>query len=195
MFGNSAERAAPAAADYSILDDLRRSERYYSRTALVNYIFHHAATWAILVLSTAIPLLTLSGLPDGQQKWLMAMLGAAVAVLQGSKQIFNWHELWITYRTAREGIRREKLLFQSAAGPYAALGAPDRQALLAQHIAAILEAEAKSWVVIRGRDRSGSDNGTPNPQGVETGKTETADDTANAASHAQPPVRPGAKGG
>ena len=66
--------------------------------------------------------------------WLIAFLAMSVAILEGIQKINRYHELWVTYRATAERLKREKNLFQSAAGPYRNLEEPDKLILLAEQI-------------------------------------------------------------
>jgi hypothetical protein len=74
---------------------------------------------------------------------VLAALGAAVVVAEGSQQLFQWQQNWITYRATCEALKHEKFMYLAAAGPYA--GAARRQALLAERVEGLVSQEHARW--------------------------------------------------
>jgi hypothetical protein len=63
--------------------------------------------------------------------WMPIVLGAIgviVAVVAGWQRIARYSETWISYRTAAEGMKRERRLYTHGAGSYR--GLPEREAYL-----------------------------------------------------------------
>lgn len=82
----------------------------------------------------------------GIAKWLTALSGAAIAILEGIEQINQYSTLWTTYRSTAERLKHEKFLFLSAAGPYRDQDEPTRLILLAERIEEQISTEHAKWI-------------------------------------------------
>ncbi|MDQ6812622.1 MAG: DUF4231 domain-containing protein, partial [Bacteroidota bacterium] len=75
---------------------------------------------AEIVTAAAIPFLAgLQGDTNKNVAIVIGVLGVLLVILNGLQQLYKYHENWITYRTTAESLQREKILFQTATGPYA----------------------------------------------------------------------------
>jgi hypothetical protein len=95
-----------------------------------------------LTAATAIPVAALAGAPS----IVLAAMGALIAVVAGSEQLFRFQETWISYRQAAEALRTELFLFRATAGPYDSTsvdGTVDK--LIAVRAAAIMSEEVGRW--------------------------------------------------
>jgi len=92
-----------------------------------------------IVIAAAIPV----AVAAGASKTVPAALGAAVVVIEGIQQLFQFHGNWIRYRTAAESLKREKYLYLAKAGQYATADEPE--ALLAETVERIASKEGASW--------------------------------------------------
>lgn len=97
-----------------------------------------------IVLAAAIPLLVF--LDTYQSKWLTAIAGSAIALLEGIQQLGQYSSLWITYRATAEYLKHEKHLFLASAGPYRELALEKRLPLLAERVEERVSAEHANWV-------------------------------------------------
>ena len=75
--------------------------------------------------------------------WLTGSFGSAIVVLEGVQQLYQFHEYWISYRTACEALRSEMFLYEARAGHYRS--EPDAQSLLAEQIQRITSEEGGRW--------------------------------------------------
>jgi hypothetical protein len=94
---------------------------------------------AQLMFGAAVPVVVLA---PGVNALVPAALGATVVVLEGLQQLHQWQANWIRYRSTAEGLKREKYLFLSRAGPYTH---PDREQVLAERIEDQLSRENADW--------------------------------------------------
>jgi hypothetical protein len=121
-------------------DRSSRNQRYYKSLKIV-----------VIVVAASIPVLS-GNLPffgpDGTPKWVLGVLGALVAVIEGVQQVYQFHANWLSYRATCEGLKREKFLYLAKAGPYAA--ATDSDVLLAERIEALISQENAKWVSSQG---------------------------------------------
>jgi hypothetical protein len=78
--------------------------------------------------------------------WVMAILGASVALLEGLQQLGKYDELWINYRSTAEQLKHEKYLFLAGSGPYRGLEADKALKLLAERVEERVSTEHAKWV-------------------------------------------------
>ena len=76
-------------------------------------------------------------------EWIVGSLGAAIVVMEGLQQLFQFQQNWTTYRATCEALRHEKFLFEARARPYAAAQRPE--ALLAERIEGLVSQEHAKW--------------------------------------------------
>lgn len=93
-----------------------------------------------IVTAAAIPVAAAASAPAA----VLGGGGAAIVILEGLQQLQQYQQNWITYRSTRERLVRERLLFLSRAGPYAT--APDPDALLAERVEVLGSEENAAWV-------------------------------------------------
>jgi len=114
-------------------DRSRDNQRMYKRLKV-----------AQLALAVLIPVLSLAG--GEASRWLTALAGAAIALLEGVQQMNQHATLWVSYRATAEHLKHEKFLFLSAAGPYRDLAEPVRLVLLAERVEERVSSEQANWV-------------------------------------------------
>ena len=95
-----------------------------------------------IVAAAAIPVLA-SLLANIHLNILTSSLCALIVVVEGIQQLFQLQTNWILYRSACEGLKREKYLYLGDAGPYATAQNP--RALLAERIEALISQELANW--------------------------------------------------
>jgi hypothetical protein len=104
---------------------------------------------AQLVLAGSIPVFALVGATWG--RWVTAILGASVAILEGFQQLGQYSNLWVTYRATAEQLKHEKYLFLAHSGPYKGLKEEDALSLLAERVEEQVSTEHAKWVSERSR--------------------------------------------
>ena len=77
-------------------------------------------------------------------EWVVGSLGAAIVVMEGLQQLFQFQQNWTTYRATCEALRHEKFLFEARARPYATAERP--AALLAERVEGLVSQEHAKWV-------------------------------------------------
>jgi Protein of unknown function (DUF4231) len=92
-----------------------------------------------IVVAAAIPVVAAAGASAA----VAGGLGAAVVVLEGLQQVFQFQQNWLGYRSTAEALKHEKFLRLAEAGPYAAATRPD--ALLAERVEALVSQEHAAW--------------------------------------------------
>ena len=68
-----------------------------------------------------------------------------IAAVTGLLSLYKFQEIWTTYRTTCESLRREKFLYLTRTDPYIEKNAFN---LLVQRVEALLAKENSSWVEV-----------------------------------------------
>jgi hypothetical protein len=102
---------------------------------------HCRANPGLIPLGSALPV------PEGEFKWVTAILGLMVLIIETVQQINQDQQNWIAYRSTCEALKHEKYLYLAGAGPYTnAENAQKRLALLADRIEGLISQEHAKWV-------------------------------------------------
>lgn len=112
---------------------------YDSNSSWCKRAFHGLKVVQI-VIAAAIPVIAALG----GSVALAGSLGAAIVVLEGLQQLFQYQQNWTGYRATAEALKHEKFLYLSGAGPYR--DAADRDAVLAERVEARVSTEHAAWV-------------------------------------------------
>lgn len=102
-----------------------------------------------IVVAAAIPVVAAAG----ASATVAGAMGAAVVVLEGLQQLFQFQQNWTSYRSTSEALKHEKFLFLAGAVPY---GSTNRDQLLAARVEALVSDETSAW---RAQQQAGSDIG------------------------------------
>jgi len=98
----------------------------------------------IIVCSVLIPFGT--GFLTDERSWLQIAIGAAgvfIAVGEGILGLNKYQENWVQYRTTAEQLKREKIFYLTASGPYTNQEKPFK--LFVKHVENILQQENVQW--------------------------------------------------
>jgi hypothetical protein len=90
----------------------------------------------------------------GGARWVLGAFGAAVVIIEGIQQIFQFHKNWISYRATCEALRREQQFFDVGAGPYQA--ADESARLLAERLEQLVGRETSEWAAAEMTQLSGA---------------------------------------
>jgi hypothetical protein len=99
---------------------------------------------AQLILAGSIPVFALVG--DLWGRWVTAILGASVAILEGLQQLGQYNNLWTSYRATAEQLKHEKYLFLARSGPYKGLKEEEALMRLAERVEEQVSTEHAKWV-------------------------------------------------
>jgi hypothetical protein len=99
---------------------------------------------AQLVLASSIPVFALVGATWG--RWVTAILGSSVAILEGLQQLGQYNNLWVSYRATAEQLKHEKYLFLAHSGPYKGLKEEEALVRLAERVEEQVSTEHAKWV-------------------------------------------------
>jgi hypothetical protein len=152
-----------AETDY-LMQRLNDRIAWYDRSAIRSQRCFKTGRVFILLAAAAIPLgsafsATVVGSSD-QATLIAGLLGAAIVVVEGIQQLFQWQQNWVSYRSTCEALQRERSLYLAQAGSYRRERAP--RMLLAERIEAIMGNEHVEWLALN------EQSGTRRSDGAET---------------------------
>lgn len=100
-----------------------------------------------VIIAALIPLGSAFPIPAAEFKWVAAILGLLVLIIEAVQQLNQDQQNWIAYRSTCEALKHEKYLYLAAAGPYGnAENREKRVALLADRIEGLISQEHAKWV-------------------------------------------------
>jgi hypothetical protein len=99
---------------------------------------------AQVIIAGLIPLAAAFPIPEPQFKWITAILGLLVLIIEAVQQLNQDQQNWIAYRSTCEALKHERYLYLAGAGPYA--NAEKRLVLLADRIEGLISQEHAKWV-------------------------------------------------
>jgi Protein of unknown function (DUF4231) len=125
-----------------------------------------------VIIAGLIPLASVFPIPEPQFKWVAAIFGLLVLIIEAVQQLNQDQQNWIAYRSTCEALKHEKYLYLAAAGPYGnAESGEKRIALLADRIEGLISQEHAKWVSTQeqalARDRGAGQRSTPVEEGTE----------------------------
>jgi hypothetical protein len=122
---------------------------WYDKAANRNRFWFYLLKSIQLVLAAAIPIYSLLPQLRGVQPVLSGIAGAALIVLEGFQQTFQFQQQWVQYRATWSVLKSEEFLFRTQAGPYKGLSGAETS--FAERIADLASNENKAWQ-LRARD-------------------------------------------
>jgi hypothetical protein len=132
------------AAEY--LDQrLENQRKYHSKRSGESQKRYRLYRIIIIILSAIVTLV--SGWME-QYAWLAYVSGACgafIAIFEGMLGLYDYQNNWVESRTASEGLKRERFLFETGAGPYEGLPEKESFHLLVKRTEDLLGGEVKKW--------------------------------------------------
>jgi hypothetical protein len=116
---------------------------WYDNRSNRNQQFYKIMKITVIATAALIPLLSGLQTPMGVPSWVLGILGALIAIVEGIQQLNQYHANWISYRSTCEALKHEKFLYLAKAGLYAT--ATDPRVLLAERIEALVSQEHAKW--------------------------------------------------
>lgn len=98
----------------------------------------------VIISSALIPLIAVSDFQYAN--YVVAFLGATIAVLEGASHLNQWHHNWITYRSTCEALRHEKYTYIERANPYDLDDAVSARKLLVERVESLISTEHSKWI-------------------------------------------------
>jgi hypothetical protein len=112
-----------------------------------------------ITAAAAIPVLTATGGGSAATRYLIAVLGALVVILEGIEQLKKYAQNALLWAQGKEALKHEYSLFRAQAGPYDGLAGGQRNKLLATRTEQIIGQEVGRWAASR-EDSTGEGNGS-----------------------------------
>lgn len=77
---------------------------------------------------------------------MVALLGAAIIILEAAQHIWQYQHNWITYRSTCEALKHEKFLYLAKAQEYE-LPEEEARKRLAERVEALVSTEHAKWII------------------------------------------------
>jgi hypothetical protein len=108
-----------------------------------------------LCVTASIPVVSLAMRPTGggREGLITGVLAAVLLVTEGIQQTLQLLPRWTKYRAAHNALRRERLLYEAAAGDYANASVPIK--LFTERVNIIISDENAAWISIQDRLKEG----------------------------------------
>lgn len=97
--------------------------------------------------SAAIPVIAVTGF--NYSEYLIAILGALIAIFEGANQVNQWQHNWITYRSTCEALRHEKHTYMERAHPYDLEDDTAARKLLVERVESLISTEHSKWIAVQ----------------------------------------------
>ena len=123
---------------------LENQRKWYAEKSATNQKWYKTLKLIQIVLAAAIPIFAL--LPVPHTKFIVAIFGALIAILEGVQQLYQFHSLWTEYRSTTEHLKHERYLFLSLSGPYRELTQDEALILLAERVEEHISKEHAKWI-------------------------------------------------
>ncbi|MGR3794059.1 DUF4231 domain-containing protein [Vannielia sp. SX4] len=138
---------------YARLED--QIDWYDSKSMACQRYFKRSKVCAI-VFAALIPILSVSDFPNSQ--YVVAILGAIIAVLEGLSHLNQWQHNWITYRSTCEALRHEKFTYIERADPYDIEDDREARKLLVERVESLISTEHSKWIAVQDEAAEASKN-------------------------------------
>ena len=118
---------------------------WYDRKSSQNQKTYKRLQFVLIISAASVPFI--SGYVDNLSylQYLLGGIGVLIAAVTGLLSLYKFQEIWTTYRTTCESLRREKFLYLTRTDPYIEKNAFN---LLVQRVEALLAKENSSWVEV-----------------------------------------------
>ena len=118
---------------------------WYDRKSSQNQKTYKRLQFVLIISAASVPFI--SGYVDNLSylQYLLGGIGVLIAAVTGLLSLYKFQEIWTTYRTTCESLRREKFLYLTKTDPYIEKNAFN---LLVQRVEALLAKENSSWVEV-----------------------------------------------
>jgi hypothetical protein len=112
---------------------------WYGSRSRTSRLWYQTLKVVTIVAAGAIPVLSVAPAAP----IVTAILGAGLLAIEGTQQLFQFQQNWVSYRATAEDLKREKSLYLAKAGPYRS--SKDPMALLAERAESRISAETTGW--------------------------------------------------
>lgn len=120
--------------------------RWYSVKSKSNQNRHNTYLVIKLILAISIPVLSLFLNDFTPMKYIIGIVGASIALIEGIQKIYNYQDLWVNYRNTAEALKRERMLFDTKTGHYKGTDAFEQFVISAENI---MSMEKVDWISMK----------------------------------------------
>jgi Protein of unknown function (DUF4231) len=99
-----------------------------------------------IVAASSIPILSGFSQDNRSIQVTIALLGGLIAVIAGLMGLYQFQENWTQYRSTCEGLRHEKILYETKSEPY---DGENAFPLLVQRVESLISSESTRWTQSR----------------------------------------------
>ncbi|MDN5767235.1 MAG: DUF4231 domain-containing protein [Humibacillus sp.] len=145
----------PEDRDDLLWQELETYLRYYNTAAGRARVSFYGLKVLTLSAGAAVTVLAAISAPAA----LTAGVGAAIVVLEGAQQLFQFHRNWLSYRSAAEALRQHAFQYIASVKPYD--DPATRRAQLASALQAIIANELGAWSTTMLNSPATGDTTTP----------------------------------
>ena len=110
---------APASPEQAYLDNRWQSQKnYYSKNSGKNKKYYQSLQLSVGIGAVLVPVVLTVNALHPYNTLLAAIISAGVAIATAAENIFQYGNNWRNFRQASEGLKREKVLYETKTGPY-----------------------------------------------------------------------------
>jgi len=169
------------AFDNYLAERYQKQMEYYSKASAKNQRRYKFFQWLLIVLSALTPVFAALNNSKELEALLPAffkiniivvVVSSIVAILTTGLKTFNYHELWVTYRSTYEKLKPEIHYYHFNIGPYGADGV-DKEAVFVNRVELILGSEHDQWPVAKNLNQGNKDNKSKNDNGPDKQEGQT----------------------
>lgn len=119
---------------------------FYSKASAKNQKLYKRYQLLLIILSALTPVCAAlnKSYPEASLNMVVILLSSVVAILTTVLKTFNYHELWVTYRSTLEKLKPERNYYDFNIGVYGEAGT-NKDMLFVTRVEAILGAEHTQW--------------------------------------------------
>lgn len=122
-----------------LVERYRYEITWYNKRAAANKTYYYATKIYVIAVSVCIPaVISLAPL------WLISILSASVALVEGFTSLGKFHENWMNYRTTCETLKKEEYYYFAGVDEYS--DAVDKKALFVMRVERIISRENTLWI-------------------------------------------------
>ena len=119
---------------------------WYDKKSLVNQKMFKQLRMSEIILAALIPLLSIAfevfSFLNDYHSFILGVIGLAISVLASIISFSKYQEIWQSYRTTCESLKKEKFLFYAKARPY---NKNNSYSLLVERTESLISKENTNW--------------------------------------------------
>lgn len=120
--------------------------QWYSKKSKWNQGWYKRIKVTEFILAAMVPVLVIFITCHWSIKIIIAIAGAAIAIISAVHGLYNFHENWIEYRYTCEALKQEKYLYLAKCGIYSEMENP--LSVLVERVESIISKENICWAQI-----------------------------------------------